>query len=123
MAHPGRDAEGNIILTPRFANYGRSFALLKEIRIGVSDDEPISSTPDYSRLELHRYDFVVNPDAKNVTDPHIAVTHSIEKPFYCFGYFKYLDIFRCEHTSRFCGRQHPDGRVEIAGHAAWNEWD
>jgi hypothetical protein len=122
-ANPGRDAEGNIILIPQFANYGRSFASLKEIRIGVSDDEPVSSTPDYSRLETHQHDLVVHPDAKNVRDPHAGVTHSIGEPFYCFGYFKYLDIFRREHTSRFCGRMHPDLRFEVAGHPAWNEWD
>lgn len=121
-ANPGHD-EGNMILIPQFANYGRSFALLKEIRIGVSDDEPVSSTPDYSRLEIHQHDLVVHPDAKNVRDPHASVTHSIGKPFYCFGYFKYLDIFRREHTSRFCGRMHPDLRFEVAGHPAWNEWD
>ncbi len=123
IANPSRDAEGNMILTPQFANYGRSFALLKEIIIGVSDDEPSSSTPNYSGLAIHRYDLVIHPDAKNVRDDHISVTHSIEKPFYCFGYFKYHDVFRREHTSRFCGRVHPDHRLEIAGHPAWNEWN
>jgi hypothetical protein len=122
-ASPARDENGNMVLFPQFINYGRSFALLKEIRIGVSDDEPLSGTPDYSQLTSHRYDLVIYPNAPNFRDERVTVIHPAQKPFYCFGYFKYMDIFRSEHTSRFCGRVHPDLRLEIAGHTAWNEWD
>jgi hypothetical protein len=123
IANPSGSGQGTVIIMPQCSNYGRSFALLQEIRIGTDSEEPISSTPDYSQLESHRYDFVINPNAQPFIDGHVIITRSTADHVYCFGYFKYLDIFRREHTSRFCVRVLPDFRMETVGHPAWNEWD
>src|ERR1700730_15667438 len=73
----GLDENGKMILMPQCINYGRSFALLQEIRIGTSDQEPISKIPDYSKLESHRYDLVIQPNVP-MTDRRYTITHSSE---------------------------------------------
>jgi hypothetical protein len=55
----------------------------------------------------------------------LPVTFKIDfaEPIHFWGYVEYLDILKKAHTSRFCTLIYPaQGKWEIAGSRAWNNW-
>jgi hypothetical protein len=106
-------------------NSGRSNAILKEYYFGWSATEP-TGTPTYPPTAIHsggKEDLICAPDkvvllADNPID--------ISKTSYCFGFFKYKDIFGIDRESYFACRfvMMPPNTVRsvVVGGDAWNRW-
>jgi hypothetical protein len=95
-----------------------------------SKKPPKGETPDYEGGGSKEFELIVN--SSNGLSPHdpasnviLPVTFKIDftDPIHFWGYVEYLDILKKPHTSRFCTLIYPaQGKWEIAGGRAWNDW-
>lgn len=103
-------------------NCGKTPGIITEAAVGITDNRPLG-TPDYSACQIRLFDNIMDAGRVGQRLP-IDCSHKTVKPFFVYGYVKYKDIFRKEHTSRFCSEILPAQRGwELAGTPAWNDWD
>jgi hypothetical protein len=103
-------------------NAGKTPGIISEVCVSYSLKEP-TGEPSYTDAKVSQVDFAINAGVMGQILPFAGGMDTIQ-PFFVAGYYRYIDIFRKQHTSRFCLRVHPDTRkFEIAGSRAWNDWD
>jgi hypothetical protein len=107
----------------QFSHFGPTPAFVKKIYWENSFAKPTSETPLYLQGQKWEPDLVLRQKKPfNLPKP---IEFSSAQSQYLFGYVQYADIFRKEHTSRFCILIHPLlGKWEDAGlPPAWSAWD
>jgi hypothetical protein len=114
----------------RVDNPGRTPGILTMVYGQFSKKPPTGDTPVYEGGGSKEFELVIN--SSNGMSPHdpasniiLPVTFKIDfaEPIHFWGYVEYLDILKKPHTSRFCTLIYPaQGKWEIAGTRAWNDW-
>jgi hypothetical protein len=114
----------------RVDNAGRTPGILTMVYGQFSKKPPKGDTPVYEGGGSKEFELVIN--SSNGMNPHdpasaviLPVTFKIDyaEPIHFWGYVEYLDILKRQHTSRFCTLIYPvQGKWEIAGSRAWNDW-
>jgi hypothetical protein len=118
---------GMTVTRLRLANIGQTPALLFEgygCYVTVEPAGPPTYPPYFGNPRI--IDAFVPKHENNGQETFFPTgwTSPITEPHFFYGYIKYRDIFREEHTSRFCAQVFPaEERVDIAGPPAWSEWD
>jgi hypothetical protein len=104
----------------RIENFGQTPGFLIEAHGCTSDIEP-TGVPTYFGSPR----FIEAIVKKGTADPFPTNWVSpFTTPHYFFGYIKYTDIFKKGHISRVCKRILPaEGKIDMAGPPARNEWD
>ena len=105
-------------------NTGRTPAIVKEYFFGFRGDVPTDEQPTYSHtgiFEFRTYEGIVPAN----DSPQIGtLTADVDITPIAYGYFRYEDIFKRPHTSRFCWKIGKAGvPLEVVGSPQWNEWD
>jgi hypothetical protein len=114
----------------RVDNAGRTPGILTLVYGQFSKKPPTGETPSYEGGGSKPFELVVN--SSNGLSPHdpagsviLPVTFKIDfaDSIHFWGYVEYLDILKKRHTTRFCALIYPtQGKWEIAGGRAWNDW-
>jgi hypothetical protein len=114
----------------RVDNPGRTPGVLTMVYGQFSKKPPKGDSPEYEGGGSKEFELVIN--SSNGMNPHdpasnviLPVTFKIDfaDPIHFWGYVEYLDILKKPHTSRFCTLIYPaQGKWEIAGGRAWNDW-
>jgi hypothetical protein len=107
-------------------NYGRTIGILKEFYIEFSLIEPTEKKAVYDPLKgmLIKTDTGVLPGVGEQNGFLGYASTDTAQDQYCYGYVKYLDIFRQPHIARFCVKIAEGPQIgDVAGTDAYNEWD
>jgi hypothetical protein len=118
-----------IVVKVGMKNTGRTRAVISqaygEFRTGTwLEDKPVY---DFSKGTNYVTDLSMAADEAGPF-LHDFRTREVVEQFF-FGFIAYKDIFKNEHTSRFCVRIFPSsenggvGKLQLAGKAAWREFD
>jgi hypothetical protein len=102
-------------------NAGKTPATLENIWISVTETPPSGIVPCYLPTEIEQpLDLIVRGGGSLNLDS----VHPMQAGHYCYGYIKYIDVFRGHHIYRFSVRISNDNSVwKAAGPRAWNEYD
>lgn len=119
------------IIEVAIENYGRSPAIVKEVYGEFAEILPTSKVPIYDRSKgksIAKDDTLApRTDTMTIQRPQYVVGQwesSIQTPHFFFGYFRYIDIFRIEHLSRYCHTIDPvKYTIEDAGGDARRDWN
>ncbi|HEX7533060.1 MAG TPA: hypothetical protein VF340_07470 [Methyloceanibacter sp.] len=114
----------------RVDNPGRTPGILTLVYGQFSKKPPQGENPVYEGGGSKAFELVVNSsNGAGAHDPAanviLPVTFKIDfaDPIHFWGYVEYLDILKKPHTTRFCALIYPaQGKWEIAGGRAWNDW-
>ncbi len=114
----------------RVDNPGRTPGILTLVYGQFSKKPPEGEVPVYEGGGSKAFELVINSsNGIGAHDPAsnliLPVTFKIDftDPIHFWGYVEYLDILKKQHTSRFCALIYPaQGKWEIAGGRAWNDW-
>jgi hypothetical protein len=105
-------------------NFGRTPGIIKRVFVQFSLNEPMGDQPVYGTGQSHAPDLILQPNNPIYPIRQEPFSSQYTVSHYCFGYIEYIDMFRNIHTSRWCFRIFPgQARSELAGSAAYNEWD
>lgn len=105
------------------SNNGRTAAIVKECAVCFALEEPVG-TPNYTGAKIIKYDTGVGPNIAKIVLSNAAYFSEITVPHHCFGYLKYVDIFKETHTNRFCVKIDTAAQnVETSGPEAWSDFD
>ena len=112
-------------------NPGRTPAILRYFYGEFSEQAPLGDTPKYDRIKSTPCELVLNSSVGiNPTDPNNMIVlpaefrSDVTDPHFFWGYIEYADIFKTVHTSRFCTMIYPaNGKFQLVGPPAWNDWD
>jgi hypothetical protein len=119
MSLPGRHTTFDICVD----NAGKTPAFLKQIHAVITQAPPLGKVPHYPNAQIVLTDLCLHGGAMRQKLPINGHATWIT-PFFVYGFFVYMDIFRDSHTSRFCTRILPtQSQFEIAGGEPWNDWD
>jgi hypothetical protein len=115
--------EGRTIVSLKIDNAGQTPGFVHEGYGTTSVSEP-TGEPSYppQKNNPRVLEALVRKDATEIFPT--KWWSPITEPHYFYGYIKYTDIFQKEHTSRVCVKIFPaEGKLDLAGPPAWNEWD
>jgi hypothetical protein len=105
----------------QITNTGKTPAIMEGWWASIEPLPPIGEEPANAESEHERRLDAVVLSGESYTfdgDHPLTVGHC------CFGYIKYIDVFRGHHTSRFCVRITNEMKhCSKLGHPAWNEFD
>ena len=102
-------------------NYGKTPAVIKEWLVEFVAQEPRGKSPSYEASKRTIANEILEPD--KLFSPASVFRSEIAAPFFIVGYIAYEDVFRQQHTTRFCVGVARDGKAAYAGHPAWNGYD
>ena len=102
-------------------NYGKTPAVIKEWLVEFVAQEPRGKSPAYEATKRTVANEILEPD--KLFSPASVFRSEIAAPFFIVGYIAYEDVFRQQHTTRFCVGVARDGKAAYAGHPAWNGYD
>jgi hypothetical protein len=106
-------------------NFGPTPGFLETLYGEFSRTEPKGKKPRYdsSRGRKFAVDTAIGK-FETPTPLHQRFEAPGVDPIYFFGYVEYRDIFKRQHTSRFCALLDPiTGSSNLAGDRGWNGWD
>ena len=102
-------------------NYGKTPAVIKEWLVEFVAQEPRGKSPAYEATKRTVANEILEPD--KLFSPAAVFRSEIAAPFFIVGFIAYEDVFRQQHTTRFCVGVARDGKAAYAGHPAWNGYD
>jgi hypothetical protein len=102
-------------------NYGRTPAIIRGWLVEFVAQEPQGRKPSYDETKRTASNEILEPD--KLYSPAMTFRSEIPAPFFIVGYITYDDVFRKQHTTRFCVGVTRDAKAAYAGHAAWNAYD